>query len=116
MPTKCLFDTEATGAGTGEGGRMIRHLPGLSQASLSSEQLPDGQYLVRVAHVRYHWDKRKPYYQVRFEILQPALAARQTFSGRVYASVKALWKLSWFLRDFGYDPDLLGRDELNEGA
>jgi hypothetical protein len=27
-----------------------------------------------------------------------------------------LWKLSWFLRDFGYDPDLLGREEIDERA
>ena len=29
---------------------------------------------------------------------------------------KALWKLSWFLRDFGYDPELLERDELEESS
>ncbi len=33
-----------------------------------------------------------------------------------YCTQKALWKLSWFLRDFGYDPDLLGRDEVDEKA
>jgi hypothetical protein len=27
---------------------------------------------------------------------------------------QALWKLSWFLRDFGYDTELLGRDEMDE--
>jgi hypothetical protein len=27
-----------------------------------------------------------------------------------------LWKLTWFLRDFGYDSELLGRDELDEKA
>jgi hypothetical protein len=25
-----------------------------------------------------------------------------------------LWKLNWFLRDFGYDAELLGRDEIDE--
>ena len=25
-------------------------------------------------------------------------------------------KLNWFLRDFGYDPDLMGRDEVDEKA
>jgi hypothetical protein len=25
-----------------------------------------------------------------------------------------LWKLNWFLRDFGYDTELLGRDEVDE--
>ena len=36
--------------------------------------------------------------------------------GRLYCTVKALWKLSWFLTDFGYDADLLDRDELDEKA
>jgi len=35
---------------------------------------------------------------------------------RLYCAPKALWKLSWFLRDFGYDSELLGRDELDEKA
>jgi hypothetical protein len=35
-------------------------------------------------------------------------------SGRLYCSPKALWKLNWFLRDFGYDNDLLGRDEIDD--
>jgi hypothetical protein len=25
-----------------------------------------------------------------------------------------LWKLSWFLRDFGYDAELVDRDEVDE--
>ena len=29
---------------------------------------------------------------------------------------KALWKLDWFLRDFGYDTELLGRDEVDESS
>jgi len=27
-----------------------------------------------------------------------------------------MWKLSWFLRDFGYDTDLLGKDEIDDQA
>jgi hypothetical protein len=29
---------------------------------------------------------------------------------------RALWKLHWFLRDFGYDADLLNRDQVDEKA
>jgi hypothetical protein len=29
-------------------------------------------------------------------------------------STAALWKFNWFLRDFGYDIELLGRDEVDE--
>lgn len=28
----------------------------------------------------------------------------------------ALWRLNWFLKDFGYDTELLGRDEVDEKA
>jgi len=34
----------------------------------------------------------------------------------LYCTPKALWKLNWFLRDFGYDTELLGRDEVDEKA
>jgi hypothetical protein len=27
-----------------------------------------------------------------------------------------LWKLNWFLRDFGYDADLLNQDEIDDKA
>jgi len=27
-----------------------------------------------------------------------------------------MWKLSWFLRDFGYDPELLGKNEIDDKA
>jgi hypothetical protein len=37
-------------------------------------------------------------------------------TGRLYCTPKALWKLNWFLRDFGYDTELLGRDEIDDKA
>jgi hypothetical protein len=40
--------------------------------------------------------------------------AGRVVSGRVYCTAKAMWKLGWFLRDFLYDPDLLGREEVDE--
>ena len=27
-----------------------------------------------------------------------------------------MWKLSWFLRDFGYDTELLGKEEIEDKA
>jgi hypothetical protein len=95
---------------------MKRQIAGLSHAVASDDELLDGEYLVRIARVQYRWDKKKPYYVIRFEILEPAASASTRFNGRVYCSVKALWKLNWFLRDFKYDPELLGRDELDERA
>ena len=47
---------------------------------------------------------------------QPKDLAPRKISGRLYCTHKSLWKLNWFLRDFGYDPDLLGRDEVDEKA
>ena len=31
-----------------------------------------------------------------------------------HCNPKALWKFNWFLSDFGYDVELLGRDEIDE--
>jgi len=40
--------------------------------------------------------------------------ADRVISSRLFCYPKALWKLSWFLRDFGYDAELIGRDEVDE--
>ena len=92
---------------------MKRHILGLSDRH---DQPGDGTYLVRVEHARYHWHKLKPYYAMQFIVTAPAEYAGQIIRTRLYANVKALWKLNWFLRDFGYNPDLLGADELDEKA
>ena len=42
------------------------------------------------------------------------MAGRSITCRVYYCTPKALWKLSWFLRDFGYDTELLGRDEVDE--
>ena len=47
-------------------------------------------------------------------ILEPSRFAGHILSSRLYCNPKALWKLNWFLRDFGYDTELLGRDEVDE--
>ncbi len=93
---------------------MKRRLPSLSQAALPMSEVPDGLYLVRVERVQYRWDKQKPHYKVSFLVLEPTALAGTEFSARLWATSKALWKLAWFLRDFGYDTELLGRDELEE--
>jgi hypothetical protein len=41
---------------------------------------------------------------------------RRSFSGRLYSTECALWKLNWFLRDFGYDMELLTQDQIDEKA
>jgi hypothetical protein len=93
---------------------MKRRIPGLSQAALPITDVPDGLYLVRVERIQYRWDKQKPFYAVRLAVVEPKQLAGSSLPGRLWCTEKALWKLSWFLRDFGYDAELLGRDELDE--
>ena len=96
---------------------MKRHIQGLREADRSAAgEIPDGLFLVRVDQAQYRWHAQKPYYLLRFSILEPNQMAGCSITGRVYCTQKALWKLSWFLRDFGYDTELLGRDEVDEKA
>jgi hypothetical protein len=95
---------------------MKRRIPGLSQQASNSDFSPEGLFLVRVEQAAYRYDPLKPFFTVRFSVLEPELSRGRSFSGRLYCTQKALWKLGWFLRDFGYDTDLLGRDEVDEKA
>ena len=49
---------------------MTRRFPGLHETSAPAE-LPDGVYLVRVERVNYRWHAQKPYYSVRFAVIEP---------------------------------------------
>ena len=93
---------------------MKRRFQGLASTAKVENELPDGVLLVRVDQVRYSRERQKPFYSVRFSVIEPEPVAGRIFSGRLYCTPKALWKFSWFLRDFGYDPELLGRDEVEE--
>src|SRR5438105_6632152 len=94
---------------------MKRRFPGLHQAAQPAD-IPDGMYLVRVQRAQYRWHTHKPFYAVQFAVLEPKHLAGTLLAGWIYCTDKALWKLSWFLHDFGYDAELLGRDELDERA
>src|SRR5437016_13065329 len=94
---------------------MRRYLSGLGQASATAaESLPDGLFLGLVERVQYRWHAQKPYYGLVFRVLEPKLLCGNRLTGRLYCNSKALWKLNWFLRDFGYDSELLGRDEIDD--
>ena len=82
--------------------------------SLCRDQIPDGVFLVRVQRVQFRRQAQKPYYTFALVILEPSRFSGHVLSSRLYCSPKALWKLNWFLRDFGYDTELLGRDEVDE--
>jgi hypothetical protein len=94
-----------------------RRVQGLHDADRSAaDSISNGLFLVRVDRAQYRWQGQKPYYLLRFAVLEPKQAAGRWITGRVYCTPKALWKLSWFLHDFGYDTELLGRDEIDEKA
>ena len=96
---------------------MKRHIPGLNTGTRNStEDFLEGLFLVRVDHVNYRWHPQKPCFLIRFAILEPEEFRSRCISGRLYCTPKALWRLNWFLRDFEYDTDLLGRDEVDEKA
>jgi hypothetical protein len=95
---------------------MKRHIPGLHSVQQDRESLLDGLFLVRVDSSSYRWHPQKPFLSIRFVVLGPEPFAGRSLSGRLYCTERALWKLDWFLRDFGYDSDLLSRDQVDEKA
>ena len=96
---------------------MRRRIQGLSERTQPpAHAVPDGVFLVRVDQAQYRWHPAKPVYMLRLLVLEPQELAGRVITGRVYCNPKALWKLGWFLRDFLYDPELLGREEVDEKA
>jgi hypothetical protein len=94
---------------------MKRQITGLHDADRCRvDRIPDGVFLVQVQRAKFQRQAQKPYYTLTLSILEPVRFAGQGISSRLYCSPKALWKLNWFLRDFGYDAELLGRDEVDE--
>ena len=94
---------------------MKRQIAGLNAADRCvADQVPDGIFLVRVQKAYFRRQAQKPYYTVALTILEPHRFEDHVISSRLYCNPKALWKLNWFLRDFGYDTELLGRDEVDE--
>jgi hypothetical protein len=94
---------------------MKRRLAGLRETG-SANEIAEGIFLVRVQKAEYHWHAQKPFYTLRLSVLEPMELCGRTISGRLYCTPKALWRLGWFLRDFLYDPDLLGAEEIDDKA
>jgi len=95
---------------------MKRHVPGLHARQLDAERPLEGLFLARVEWASYRWHPNRPFLAIRFVVLEPESSERRSFSGRLYSTERALWKLNWFLRDFGYDPELLNQDQIDEKA
>lgn len=95
---------------------MRRQIAGLHSAGIETDTVPSGLYLVQVRRMQYRWHPQKPLYNIRFVVLEPKSWAATALSARLCCSPKALWKLAWFLRDFGYDSDLLTEDAIDDKA
>jgi hypothetical protein len=95
---------------------MKRRIPGLHGEVRADADILEGVFLVRVDRAFYRWHPQRPFYVLQLAILEPREHQGRSLTGRLYCTPKALWKLRWFLRDFGYDPDLMGQDEVDEKA
>jgi hypothetical protein len=100
----------------GEGTLAVSWLenPLSGTATAVTVTVADGVYLVQVQAARHQWDRVRPFYSIRFSVVAPKAWAGGLVAGRIWCTPKALWKLRWFLRDFGYDPDLIDRDEIDD--
>ena len=95
---------------------MKRHIPGLHGEQRASGDTLEGIFLVRVDRAFYRWHPQRQFYVLRLTVLEPREHQGRSLTGCLYCTPKALWKLRWFLRDFGYDRDLMGRGEVDEKA
>jgi len=77
------------------------------------DRIPDGVFLVRVQKAQLRLEA-KSYYRLTMTIIKPSRFLDQRISSRLYRTPRGLWKLNWFLRDFGYGTELLGRNEVDE--
>jgi len=94
---------------------MRRQIPGLHMNQRGVENKLEGLFLVR-DRARYRWHPQKPFVEIRFVVLEPKAFESRSFTGRLYCTERALWKLNGFLRDFGYDTQLLKDDQIDEKA
>jgi hypothetical protein len=50
---------------------MKRRFQGLASTAQAGREVPDGVFLVRVDQVRYSRERQKPFYTVRFSVIEP---------------------------------------------
>ena len=80
------------------------------------ERLPLVEGLYRALVVRFEpaGHAANPCRTASFLILEPASYRGRHVRTRLYCHDRALWKLRWFLADFGYDAELLAAEELDD--
>ncbi len=92
---------------------MRTHIQGLNQPS-ERKPLIEGLYKARVVKFEPAGHAAKPCRKATFLILEPDSLAGRHVKTRLYCHERALWKLRWFLSDFGYDSDLMAEEELDD--
>lgn len=95
---------------------MKKLICGLNNPSSKPAVIPEGFYLVRVRQAVQRESNAKPYLALELEVLEPACRGGQSIRTRLYCTPRALWKVNWFLQDFGYDRQLLESEELDDKA
>jgi hypothetical protein len=55
--------------------------------------IPDGVFLVRIERTQYRWHAQRPFYGLRFSILEPQQFKEREIVSRLYCIPKAMWKL-----------------------
>ena len=92
---------------------MKRRLEGING---TFHALPPGVntlHLVRIESANYSAKFRKPVLDLSLSIVEPASVSKMTITTRISCAPKNLWKLHSLLVEFGYDAELLGREELD---
>lgn len=92
---------------------MRTRIQGLNQVN-ERKPLTEGLYRARVVRFEPAGHAAKPCRTATFLILEPAPYSGRYVRTRLYCHERALWKLRWFLSDFGYDPGLMAAEELDD--
>ena len=95
---------------------MKRHIPGLHSRQQDGERPLEGLFLVRVEWASYRWHPSKAFFRFASWCSNRTSSSVDPFRAGSIARERALWKLNWFLRDFGYDMELLTQDQMDEKA
>ena len=92
---------------------MRTKIQGLSQLS-EGAPLVEGLYRARVVRFQPAGHAAKPCRAATMLILEPSAYAGRYVRTRLYCHDRALWKLRWFLSDFGYDVELFAAEEADD--
>ena len=92
---------------------MRTRIRGLNQPN-ERKSLLEGPYLARVVRFEPAGHAAKPCRAATFLVLDPGPYSGRYVRTRLYCHDRALWKLRWFLRDFGYDCGLMAAEELDD--